>query len=362
MINIGIVAQGLSGGGAEKVASILANYFVQRKYNILFIPVYNNKHEYYIEEQVKIIPITTTKKNNILRLVDRSIKIYDILRQNQVDIVISFITNETIYSQIKGIPVIHTLRNDPQNKENGFISSRFRNYAYKHAKHIVFQTVGAQNFFNEIIKQKSSIIENPLDLKNLPYWNDQVQNNTFITACRLTPQKNLKMLIKAFAKLHEKHSQFQLEIYGEGEQKKQLQKLILDLNCNDYIKLMGHTSRINQIMSESFAFILSSNYEGISNSMLEALAIGIPCICTDCPPGGARAFIQNGENGLLTEVGNEEDLVEAMQKLITDRELYEKISRASVNIRENLSIEKVCGKWEKLIQKESELKPVEIEV
>jgi glycosyltransferase involved in cell wall biosynthesis len=87
----------------------------------------------------------------------------------------------------------------------------------------------------------------------------------------------------------------------------------------------------------------------MSNSMLEAMAIGLPCVCTDCPAGGAGAVIKDGENGLLTPVSDAHALYLAMKKVAENPELAKKLSANSVNIKENQSVEKIIKEWMDLI-------------
>ncbi|HII4499411.1 TPA: glycosyltransferase [Clostridium perfringens] len=347
MKKVCIIAQGLSDGGAERVATILANYLSEKKYEVSFIATYNDKREYELNEEIKLSFIRTTIKNKLFKLIDRNIKVYSIVKSFKPDIVVSFITNEVLLTEISGIPVIHTLRNDPSRIENGIITSRLRNYAYKHAKHIVFQTEGAREFFNKKIQNKSSIIVNPLDVRKLPSWEYKEYN--FITACRLSKQKNLPLLINSFIEFRKKYPKFSLDIYGEGELRNELQDLIDSKGAKEYIHLKGHSSNIHKIMASSYAFVLSSDFEGLSNSMLEALAIGMPCICTDCPPGGARMFIENEKNGLLVPVGNLASLTDAMIKIANDYDLAKKLSLNTQNIKTNLDQNTICMKWENII-------------
>lgn len=346
---IAIVAQGLNGGGAERVASIIANYIYERKeYNVIFVCAYNDIIEYDINENIKIEFIHTNKKNGIFRLIDRNRKIKKIMKKNKVDLIISFVTNEVLLSQTI-IPTIHTLRNDPVRNEGSFISSKIRNYAYKHAKHIVFQTKGAQDYFCKDIKNKSSIIYNPIDTNQLPKWNPK--NSNFIMASRLEKQKNIPLAINSFISVHSIYPNYSLMIYGTGTEKENLEKIINENNAKDYIKLCGRSNCIHKIMSESYAFLLSSDYEGISNSMLEALCIGIPCISTDSPPGGAREFIQDEVNGFLTKVGDVESLTNTIIKLIKTNYNSDYFYLSNNSTRKNVKKDNICSEWYKIIQK-----------
>ena len=96
-------------------------------------------------------------------------------------------------------------------------------------------------------------------------------------------------------------------------------------------------------------FVSSSDFEGMSNSMLEAMAIGLPCVCTDCPAGGARAVIEDGKNGLLVPVNDAIALSDAMKRVASDTIFAEKLSKNASNIRKNQSVEKIIDKWMAII-------------
>lgn len=120
-------------------------------------------------------------------------------------------------------------------------------------------------------------------------------------------------------------------------------------DAQGYVFLMGHTPEIHEKMRTAEAFLLTSDFEGLSNAMLEALAIGVPCICTDCPPGGARKYIQNGRNGFLVPVGGKEELVEAMSRIADSQGLRDALSKNAQTIRGELDAQAVCCQWERLM-------------
>lgn len=350
MKRITIVAQGLSDGGAERVASILANYFDSQGYLVQYICVYRKDKEYNLNANILVEYINTDKAGKINRLLERNKKVYRLLKKFKPDRVISFVCHELLFSEIMGIPIIFSLRNDPTKIDSNRIMRYVRSIAYMKAKKIVFQTNGAKNFFNKKIRQKGIIIPNPVDSENFPEWETCIHNKTFISACRLNKQKNLPMLIEAFEIVHASFPDYNLKIYGDGELREELEEIIRKRNLEECIKLMGHNSHIHEIMAESFAFVLSSDYEGLSNAMLEALCVGIPVICTDSPPGGARDYIADGENGLLTPVGNSKELAQKMIMLITDKKMGYKFSLYSKKIKEQLKLSRIGKQWEEVIQ------------
>ena len=230
---VAIVAHGLSNGGAERVASELANYFANREYSVLFIASFSSVQDYTLSSNIDLRFIKTNKKNTLSKLIDRNRKIYKEIDKFKPDKVISFITNELLLTLFKGYKVVFTLRNDPAREDNGFFKGRFRKFAYSHAEHVVFQTKGAQNFFSDKIKRKSTVIPNPLEVDKLPVWDKGNHNRSFMTAVRLNAQKNLPLMIHAFKKLHDNYSDYKLEIYGQGELYGELKALIESLDASE---------------------------------------------------------------------------------------------------------------------------------
>ena len=158
------------------------------------------------------------------------------------------------------------------------------------------------------------------------------------------------MLIDAFKEVSTKYNDYKLYIYGEGPLRKHLEDKIKKYDLENKVFMPGYVDNVNELMNDAKVYISTSNYEGISNSMLEALAMGIPTICTDCPVGGAAMFIKDHKNGILIPVGNKETLVESMEEIIEMKDLENELSKNSVVIKEELNIQKIFKKWEELIK------------
>ena len=218
---------------------------------------------------------------------------------------------------------------------------------YPKATKIVFQTEAAQSYFNDEIKRKSAVIYNPLNPK-LPEAYHGERNKTIVSFCRITAQKNLPLLVDAFCDFYKEFSDYNLEIYGEGEDEAKVRDYIEKSDAKDSIKLLPFDPQLHEKIKKSAMFVSSSDYEGMSNSMLEALAIGLPSICTDCPAGGARAIIKDHENGILVPVANREAMCSAMKELAQSPELCEKLSENAEKLRNELSVENIVKRWMEL--------------
>lgn len=350
MKKIAIVSHGLSNGGAERVAALLANKIAEKGNKVLFIAAYSSEKEYILNSKVNYCYIKPKCKNRIIKLIHRSRDIDLILERFKAEVLISFIVNETLITNIKNkIPIIYSLRNDPNYIISGLLNKAMCFCLYRRAYKIVFQTSKAKEFFDPKVQSKGIVIGNPLT-SNLPFWNKENHDSVVITACRLIPQKNLKMLIKAFSEFSKTYPEYKLSIYGKGELKSELMDYSKLLGAENNINFAGHSSEIHSIMAKSAIFVLTSNFEGLSNSMLEALAIGIPTICTDCSPGGAAEYINDFENGMLIKVGDVDGLIQRLELLAKDKELCYKLSREAVKIRRRLDENIIVEQWLDLLK------------
>ena len=350
---ITVIASKLGGGGAERVASLLTNYLAEQGHTVQFIAAHLDKREYPLNEEVTYTAIQTNHKNSILRLLERSGKITKAVKEFHSDAVYSFITYDLIsLVNAPGIDVIPSMRAAPEVSDRKFIYRHLRRYVFHRAKYVVFQTEGAKSAYDQKIQSKGVIIPNPLT-SDLGEWNEEEHSNTMIAACRISTSKNIPMMLEAFKKFHEIHPEYTLEIYGDGDPasyKTKMEDLCKELGADSYIHFMGHTSQIHELMRTSAAFLQTSDYEGLSNSMLEAMSVGIPCVITDCAPGGARAFITNEETGMLVRRGDVQGMAGAMCKVAESVSLQHKLHMQERYVKDVLDRNVICRKWEDLLK------------
>ena len=202
--------------------------------------------------------------------------------------------------------------------------------------------------FPKSVQKKGIIIPNPIN-GNLPERYVGERRKAIVAACRLHPQKNLPMLIEAFYLIHKSYPEYILEIYGQGAEKEKIENLAKKLGIEDRIYMPGFIDNILDKINSAAMYVSSSDYEGISNSMLEALALGVPSVVTDCPVGGARMMINDGENGILVPVGDATKFAQSMDRILRDKEFAEKLSTNAYRIREKLPLKAIAQEWLKLM-------------
>ena len=294
-----------------------------------------------------IIQFKHEKYNPIIKAFKRIMDLRHIMRKGKYDAVVVFMHVDGFYTIIsqgfKKENLIISERNDPRRFKQLYVKIG-RKLLYPLASKFVFQTEDAMNCFPENIRKKSYVISNPIN-ENLPEPYTGERDKEVIAIGRLVSQKNFPMAINAFEKFYNKNPEYKFTIYGDGPLRESLEKTIKEKELENVINLPGFSKNIIEDIKKAGIYISSSDFEGISNAMLEAMAMGIPTVCTDCPIGGAKMTIKNNENGVLVPVGDEDALYRAMDKVANDSTFAKEISENAIKIREELSIDKILDKW-----------------
>lgn len=349
MKDVVIVTGSMVRGGAEGVVASVANGLAQRGWKVHIISILFDICDYELDESVEYINISNEKKNQMLDTPRLVLTLRKQIKRIKPQAVLSFMVAVNIVTWMAtrelGIKFIPSERNDPEKGRSSLIK-KLQAKAYGAATTTVFQTSRAQKYFSEDIQKHSVIIPNPV--KQMP---EAAENKTkrIVTAGRLSEQKDHKLLIDAFAEIHKDHPDFGVDIYGEGSLRDELQKYIDERSLTDAVVLQGKINNVPERIKDAYMFVLPSDYEGLSNALLEAMAIGLPCITTNC--AGSDDAIQNGINGLIVPVGGKDEMVAAMRKLIDEPETATSMGRKARESASRYSLESIVDQWEDLIPK-----------
>ena len=345
-----IVTISLGNDGAERVLTELAQEWIRTGHKVDIIQTDANRYgnSYFLPNTVNIININVKTKNKILRFMMEIKEIRKIIRNHSNATVVSFLSATSFVVALASLglknSIVFSERNDPKRVPIGKHQQLLRNFSFYFADKIVFQTDDARVYFDKKIQNKGVIIPNPINSR-LPDKYEGERKKIIVTACRLHPQKNLKMMIDAFVMLKQDYPDYKLLIYGEGVLRHQLEDYIYKLNMQNSIFLPGFTNNILSKITDCKMYVSSSDYEGISNSMLEALGMGLPVVVTDCPVGGARMMIDNNINGILVPVGDTDAFYRGMKSVLDDTDFAESLSRNAIKIRNKLPINKIANMW-----------------
>lgn len=347
------VNSSLTGGGSERVMVLLANEFSKQGYDVTMALVREKEKEtYFLNKNIKKIKFNYGTRNKLIIAVKRIIKLRKIIKKEQFGVVISFMYDINLTTLIAGqglkIPIIISERADPSARKQSKIYKWIEYKYYKKAHKIVFQTEEVKKMYPQDLQKKSQVISNPVN-SNLPKCYEGERRKNIASVGRMVEQKNFFMLIEAFAKFHNIYPDYKLSIYGEGTLLEALKEKVNELNISEMVVFPGYVKNVNEEIKDFSMYISTSNYEGISNSMIEALAMGIPTVCTDCPVGGARLMIKNKVNGILIPVGDVEALYNSMLELAENEELAKIISKNAIKIRESHSIENIVEQWKRIL-------------
>lgn len=353
MKKIVFVNSSLSGGGSERVMTLLANQMAEDGYNVVMILCIQTEDIYILNKKVKTIHLREDNSNRFKMRMTRLKELRAALKREKPDVVISFMSQINMYSLIASLGlntrIIVSERADPKQRSKMHRIGESILYTY-FADRVVFQTEFVKQYFNSRVQQKSIIIANPIDTNMLPSWNEK-REYSIAGIGRLTSQKNFELLISAFAEFDQIVPGYTLHIFGDGPLLEQLKKTACDKNLSKKVVFHGYVNNIAEQIYKYSMYVSTSNFEGISNAMLESMAMGIPTICTDCPVGGARMMIRNGVNGLLIPMNDRNALVNAMVNIANDDMLAKSISHAAIQIGDDLKLPSIAKQWEDLIER-----------
>lgn len=354
MQKILFVNSSLTDGGSERVMVILANEFASQGYDVTMILVREKKEETYkLNPKIKCVRFTYGTKNKLLIALKRLKYLRNFIKNARFDNIISFMYDINIITLLStiglDIPVIVSERANPNTRKNNSLYKWLEYKTYLKAHKIVFQTDEVKAMYPISLQDKAVVIPNPVN-ENLPDCFEGKRKKNIVSVGRIVEQKNFSMLIEAFAKFHKIYSEYKLIIYGEGPLLENLKQEVESLGITDYVIFPGYIKNVDEEIKDAAIYVSSSNYEGISNSMIEALAMGIPSVCTDCPVGGAKLMIENGKNGILIPVGDVEALYNSMVELVENKDLSDYISKNAVNVRIEYSVGRIMEKWKSILR------------
>lgn len=343
-MKIVFVVPDMAGGGTEHVISLLANEYVKRGIDTAILSFAGMQQAYPLDERVETVSAGAPSGGNIKVRLQRLVFMRRYFKRNKGCYIFSFSTFGTGFIVMSTLGMKRRMlvseRTDPRSCDH----KAYRNFFYLFADRMVCQTQDAVACFPKVLQKKACVIGNPIE-DTLPERFDGVRRKSIATAGRLEPVKNHHMLIEAFGLFEKTHPDYTLDIYGQGSLEEELKAYAVSLGVEDKVIFHGFCKNVKEEIRECSMFVLSSNYEGVSNSMIEALAMGIPVIATDCPIGGSRTYIKNGQNGLLVSVNNAAEMENAMTKIVDNPELSEKLSKTAIKIRKMCSIEKIASEF-----------------
>ena len=347
----------LAKGGAQRVIVNLAESLVQKGYAVTIVTTMQGEQEYTISSKIHRIYSDITEEevtsNRVKNFVARFTKLRKIWKQEQADVVVAFIGKNNFMAVATAmglkIPVITSVRGEPTEEYYNGVLRFLSKTLMGLSSGIILQTSDAMEYFPKWMQKKSVILSNPLNPDFIDNYYEGEREPEIVSVGRLDSNKNQKLIIDAFLQIADKFPEIRLTLYGDGEDRESLKKYIKSSGYESRISLPGAIKNVKERIRKSKVFVLSSNTEGMPNCLMEAMALGIPSISTDCPCGGPRMLMEGKENGILVPVAEVEPMAKAMEALLSDGKLWEKYSRNAYGLTSQLHPDKVNKEWEEYL-------------
>ena len=271
-----------------------------------------------------------------------------VIRENP-DMILSFLEPWNLRVLVStiglGVKTVVAERNEPHSVNKYWIMDQVEKFVYRLSDGILVQTPTIKKFFDGTLGNRTSIIYNPVNIKDEMVGRalETPKSKRVVSVARLMPQKNHDILIKAFTKFSTTHPDYTLTIYGDGPLMDELNKLAKEQNIADKVFIPGPSKTIHQDILDADMMCLVSVREGMSNSMIEAMCLGLPCICTKV--SGAVDLIEDGKNGMLVDIGEIDELAEKMNLIADHHDLADEIVKNAVKLYDILNKEKIYNEW-----------------
>lgn len=270
------------------------------------------------------------------------------IKINNPDISISFLLDANILNIVSCVGLrtksVFCERLDPYKK--GYYKIKLLKPIFSLANGAVYQLPKVCSFYNNV-KAKTAIIPNPIAKEykgNIKPFEERPK--VIISLGRLDiNQKRQDVLLRAFALIHDKYSDYELHLYGDGPDENSLKSLSNELGVEKFVLFKGVTQEPFIVLEQSQIYVLTSDNEGIPNALIEAMQVGLPCISTRCSPGGAEFLIENGKSGLLVDCGDYSDLANKIVYLIENPKVADALGKNANKIKSYLDKNVIINKW-----------------
>lgn len=348
-------------GGAQRVMSVLAKHLLDQGHSVIMINDIRpavDKPEYYLPDTIQRVYLDISKKVGIRKNAARIVRLRKIIKRIKPDCVLSFEGPPNIRMLIATIGMkcrkIVSVRNDPHFEYGYGIRRIIANCVFLLADKCIFQTQDASNYFVKKIRKSSSILFNPVGDSFYKYeWYGD--SESVVMVGRLEEQKNIGMAIKAIRIIKEKGGDIHLKIFGEGTQRELLIQQVKDLKLEDSIEFCGLVDNVAEVLSHAKCFILTSDYEGMPNALMEAITIGVPAISTDCPCGGPKSVMTDEEGvcaGILVNCNDSVTLAAKICEIIMNPDMQKAINLREKERAKAFMSEIILAKWEGILLEE----------
>ena len=351
----------MGGGGAERVTALIANVLCEQGNEVTIYTLVGGDSFYPLNSAIhyESVGISVNRKNRMATFVSEGtalpksyFKIRNMIKHGQFDVVFSLLVETDILvgaCKWTGLQFRHVCseRNDPTRRSEKLL--KILNSIYKKASLFVCQSRMVSDFYKDVPERIKVVISNPINPEGLPERPDSLTKRV-VAIGKLMDQKNFPLLIKSFAKVSGKYPEYVLDIYGEGERRPQLEALISQMEMNQKIHLKGASKQVQEDIADAELFVMSSDFEGFPNVLLEAIAIGLPVISTDFATGIARELVGE-DNGIVVPVGNVDKMAAAIDALLDNEELRHRMGQRNKEKAKKYYTKEIIQQWNDALER-----------
>ena len=302
-----LLTGGLGSGGLERISCSVANHFAKNGWKVVILTLFQRRDDersfQFLDSSIEVVPFPKSydpvkkKKRAVLtwlKMISSSVKKH----RPDALLAMTFKIGSMVSIAAPRYAKKLTVReiSDPKSKARNPVMNRLTEFFCRNIKSVIFQTRWERDCFHKRIRNKGVVIPNPISIDVSETGQFAVKKMFTMTRLSIY-QKRQDILIRGFAEFHKLHPEYELEIYGKGEDAEKIQSLIEEANGQDYMRICKAVPNVHQYVRDYRCFVMTSDFEGMSNALLEAYCLGIPCVSSDWP--GVEDIITNGEDGLL---------------------------------------------------------------
>ncbi len=358
-MRVAMLAGALNKGGTERVIVNLADFLAKSGHQVVLVTQYQKENEYALNGNIKriisdITPEETTG-NRVINFCRRFRKLRSIWKTEKPDVILSFIGKNNLMALITScclpISTAVSVRGDPQAEYYTRLLRWAARYLFRYADGVVLQTAASRLFFPAAVRKKVKVLKNPVSPSFFRPRYEGERERTIVAVGRVDENKNHRMLMAAFAGLADDFPQYKLYIYGEGNLRSTLLDTAKEMGLAERILLPGSSDHIPELIYKASLFVLTSDTEGVPNTLLEAMLSGLTVMATDCPCGGPAELIRHGINGLLTPVRDMEKLKDNMRYVLDNPREAAAMGIEAARLQDVYDPDRIGKEWEQYLSK-----------
>jgi glycosyltransferase involved in cell wall biosynthesis len=359
-----IYIHSLENGGAERVVANLANHWASLGWAVTVVTVAPQARDFYVLDSgvgrrcLDLAGQGGGLLGGVVRTARRARALRRVLREVQPVVALSAMhtANVVLALAARGLPGVRTVgseHNFPPKAPMGVIWETLRRHAYGHLHAVVALTHECAHWLERHSHARGvPVIPNPVVWplsQHAPQVNPTIScapgRQILLGAGRLSEEKNFATLIAIFARLAPAHPDWDLVILGEGAQRAALSAQVQASGLGQRVSLPGSVGNMGDWYARASLYAMCSHFEGFPNTLVEAMAYGLPAVSFDCDTG-PRDIIRHGIDGVLVAPGDVDGMASALDTLMGDRRARARFAQRAVDARERFSMEKISRMWE----------------